>query len=191
MRLLIFNISFLIFLSGCSNHKLIKDKLSKKDISIVVIDIDNQLNKNAKEANLGYAIAENLKRKLENEKDISVIKRPQKPTFKEERRLVQKGRGVNYIISGSIDSTSTREIYYPPRKRSEGGMSSGWTEYRACVSGSIKIFKPPFSQSNKTIEFNHICVKQNNKNYIEMLTRTAPKVVDETLYDLEEFFVKQ
>ena len=188
MKLILGVVSIIVLFSSCSHNQL-KKELAKRDISLVVVDIDHQLNIDAKEANLGFSIAENLKIKLENEKGITLVKRPKRPTFFEERKLYKKGRGVNYILTGVIDNTSTKKIEYPARQRSEGGTSAGWTEYRACVSGSIKLFKPPFSQSSKSFEFNNICIRQNHKNYKEMLTRTAPKIVKEILFNLEEFLV--
>jgi len=189
MKFLLGVISMVILFGGCS-HNQIKNRLAKRDISIVVIDIDHELNQDAKNANLGYAIAERFKSKLANEKGITVVNRPKIPNFSEEKRLYQKRKGVDYILTGVIDNTKTKSIYYPARQRSEGGSSSGWTEYIACVSGSIKLFKPPFIQSSKDFEFNNICIRQNEENYKEMLTRTAPKVVSRIFDDLEEFLVE-
>lgn len=189
MKFLLGAVSIAILFSGCS-HNQVNKELAKRDISLVVVDIDHQLNSDAKEANLGYSIAENLKSKLENEKGITLVKRPKRPTFYEERKLYKKERGIGYIVTGVIDNTSTKKIEYPARQRSEGGSSAGWTEYRACVSGSIKLFKPPFNKSSKNFEFNNICVRQNHKNYKEMLTRTSPKVVNVILFDLEKFLVE-
>jgi len=182
-------LSILILLMGCSHNQL-KKELATRDIHLVVIDIDHQLNSSAKEANIGYAIAENLKSRLENEKGITVEKRPRRATFKDEKKLAKKGRGVDYIITGVIDNVSTKRVEYPPRERSEGGSSAGWTEYRACISGSIKVFKPPFTESKKSFVFDHICIRQNHENYREMLTRTAPKVAEEIQDELEAFLVK-
>ena len=177
-----------VLLSGCS-HNQIKKELATRDIHLVVVDIEQELNSDTKKANLGYAIAENLKQKLENEKGITLEKRPKRATFKDERKLAQKKKGVDYIVTGVIDNISTKRVEYPTRPRSEGGSSSGWTEYKACASGTIKVFKAPFKQSRKSFEFKNICVRQNHENYREMLTRTAPKIVEEVFDDLEAFLV--
>jgi len=183
----IFLLLYVLFLlSGCSQNEIEK-KLAQQNIYLVVVDIENRLNK---ASDVGYALSENLKNRLENQNGISLEKRPKRATFKDEKKLFHKGRGVDYIITGVIDNSSTKKVEYPARTRSEGGSSAGWTEYRACVSGAIKIFKPPFTQSAKNFTFNHVCIKQNYQNYKEMLRRTAPKVVDEVFYELKKFLVE-
>jgi len=181
-------IFFIIFilLNGCSQNQIEK-KLAKKDIHLVVIDIKNRVNSDTK---IGYALSENLKIRLDTQQGVSLKKRPKRATFKDETKLLQKGKGVDYIVTCVITNSSTKKIEYPARTRSEGGSSAGWTEYRACISGAIKIFKPPFTQSAKNLTFNHVCIKQNYKNYKEMLIRTTPKVVDEVFYELKKFLVE-
>lgn len=175
----------MLLLMGCSHRSVIR-KSGDKPISLVIINIQHQLNDDAKKASLGYSITEKLKSRLGNEKGISVVQRPTKPTFLEERRRDKKKNGVNYILTTVISNTSTRRVDYPARQRSEGGSSGGWTDFRACVSGNIKLFEPPFTQSSKSFEFKNICISQNQKNYREMLARTAPRVVEAIFYDLLE-----
>ena len=180
-------IFFIIFilLTGCSQNQIEK-KLAKKDIHLVVIDIENRVGRNS---TIGYAISENLKNRLEDQKGVTLEKRPKRATFKDEKKLLKKRKGVEYIITGVITNISTKKVEYPERTRSEGGSSAGWIEYRACIWGAIKIFKPPFTQSAKNFTFNHVCIKQNYQNYKEMLIMTAPQVVDEVFYELTKFLV--
>ena len=186
MKKLLVLFSLLLLWSGCSSTQIEKE-LAKKDIHLVVVDIEDKINKSK---NIAYAMSENLKSRLENQQGVTLEKRPKRATFQDEKKLFLKRKGVNYIVTGVIDNSSTKKIEYPPRKRSEGGSSAGWTEYRACISGAIKIYKPPFKQSSKNLTFRNICIRQNHKNYQEMLMRTAPKVIDKIFDELKEFFVK-
>ena len=186
MKRLLGVLTILLLWSGCSSTKIEKE-LAKKDIHLVVVDIEDKINKNR---NIAYALSENLKNRLEKQQGVTLEKRPKRATFKDEKKLFLKRKGIDYIVTGVIDNSSVKKIEYPARIRSEGGSSAGWTEYRACLSGAIKIYKPPFKESSENFIFRNICIRQNHKNYQEMLMRTAPKVVDKIFDELKEFLVK-
>lgn len=203
-------ITFFIF-TGCShNHINIekykpvtltkspnipsKKELNKKSMSVVVLNIDHQINNFAKEANIGYSLARELIGGIVENKRIHVLKRLEKPTFINELKKYEYAKKVDvkgiensdYLLTGEITQADHKQRYHPTKERSQGGVSSPWTSYLACLKGNIYLFKLPSMKIAETFPFDE-CVHDSrmgggsydgiNQNLSKLLTRTAPLVV--------------
>lgn len=205
-------IIILFLLSGCShNHIDIKKyrpislkkspniplpkNLNKQSMSVVVLNIDHQINDFAKEANIGYSLAKELSNELVLNKRIQVLTRLKEPThfselqkYEFEKKLNVKGvESADYLLSGKITQADYKQRTYSPKERNQGGISSSWTSYLACLKGSIYLFKLPSMKIEEVFPFDE-CIHDSsmkgdkyngiNQNLSTLLTRTAPLVVE-------------
>lgn len=210
-----------LLLTACSSNPIVIEKyraielkkavnfptieaLNKKSMSVVVFNIDHQINSFAKEANIGYSLAKELSTKLVLNKRIHLLTRLKKPTFFDELKKYEFSQklGVdvessNYLLSGKITQADFKHRFHPPKERNQGGVSSAWTSYLACAKGSIYLFRLPSMKIEKVFPFDE-CVKDSgignssyngvNQNLSHLLTRTAPLVVESVLPEIFKAF---
>ena len=201
-----------------TNHMPSKSELNVKSKKVIMMPLDNNEIKIAKNAKLGNSMISKLNTKLASSKNVRIIKRVQK--LNNSLKLAQEVKAselskeigsdigqADFIITGQINNATYEhtfhEGYYYDCKNSEGKKvrcySKPYMSYRSCVEGSLKVFQLPellevFSEPFNRCSSNSTEVRssRNIKRSDNGLVRKAgSSAIDKVIYPLSNFFAKK
>jgi len=187
-----------------------KKMLEKYEASKVIItDLDNNSIKLAVESSLGKSMSSALNSKLADSTSIQIVKRIDSVSLTQEIKAkelaMQTGVDVgevDYIISGSISNVTYDYSFAPGYTLEIAGkkipMPPKWN-YKACVSGDIKIYSLPNLKVKKSIPFNECSSSSTDattyrypkiKDY-GLVRQAGEEGIDSASYEVKNFFVKK
>ena len=170
--------------------------LGKSGMRVVVINIDDHFNSTSKEANLGKSMASELGSQLVETKSVEVLKLLEKPVFLKELQkhelVKQYGlelENADYLLTGEITDATFINRFHPQRKRTEGGVTPSWGAYRACIRGTINLFKLPSLQIKEVFPFKECSRERETISRPKNMKQKNPALVIKNIPDALEDIV--
>jgi len=170
--------------------------LGKSGMRVVVINIDDHFNQTSKESNLGKSMASELASQLVETKSVEVLKRLGEPVFLKElqKHELAKKYGTSledadYLLTGEVTDATFLNRFHPQRSRTEGGVSPSWGAYRACIRGTINLFKLPSLQIQEVFPFKECSQEREPISRPKDMKQKSPALIIKNIPDALEDIV--
>ena len=196
---------------------------SKKEMTnnelpkVIIMDIDNNNIKVAKQAALGKSIATNINTNLSAAKTVKLIKRVENISYdkmlKNEVKAAELAKEMgtdvgqaDYILTGQLSNASydhtfnEGHYYYVKTKHgTERRYQPPFISYKACAVGNIKIFTLPNLEEADSFEFNECSSSSENARSASdaklrndgLVREAGAEAADTVKYPLKNFFAKK
>ena len=177
--------------------------LGKSGMRVVVINIDDHFNQTSKESNLGKSMASELASQLVETKSVEVLKRLEEPVFLKELQKHELAKkygtsleNADYLLTGEVTDATFINRFHPQRTRTEGGVTPSWGAYRACIRGTINLFKLPSLQIQEVFPFKECSqerepisrpknMKQKNP---ALIIKNIPDALEDIVSNMKKYF---
>jgi len=210
MKQIFITLTVAILLNSCSStkfnlgeYKSIPLKKAEvlpptKKMTLVIFNLDDSVYKISQEAKFGFSIAEELKSKLTQTKQVEVRRRD--AILTEERIRDKEGfNSAQYLLMGKITGAEYRQRFNPEERNLDGSYSDSDVSYKACIKGVINLMKLPkmiiresfdFYQCSKIVK-NAIFPPRNKKKNPALLRKNIVKILDEIVPKMQKYFRPQ
>jgi TolB-like protein len=184
---------------------------------VIIMDIDDNGMKIAKQAQLGRSIATDINTNLAQARSVKLVKRVNKVSYdkmlsKEVKAAeLSKELGTDvgqadYILTGQLSNASYDHsfhegyYYYVKTKRGkERRYHPPYISYKACAVGNIKIFALPSLKEASSIPFNECSSKSEDARSASeaklknngLVRAAGNEAADTVKYPLKNFFAKK